>query len=95
MSVLGETLRGSRVDDERDDVGGHWLEAARPHEHRHELLPMRLRVGLEAAGLQYFLYILIYRIISNIFKSGSHCASGIVAPACNRILTMQLGQPMR
>ena len=43
------------VDDERDDVVGHSLEAARPHEHRHELLPMRLRVGLEAAGVRYFL----------------------------------------
>ena len=43
------------VDDERDDVVGHWLEAARPHEHRHELLPVRLRVGLEVAGLKYFL----------------------------------------
>ena len=54
-SPLVEPYVEAVVDDERDDFVGHSLEAARPHEHRHELLTVRLRVGLDAAGVHYFL----------------------------------------
>ena len=63
MSVLVEPYVAAVVDDKGDDFVGHSLEAARPHEHRHELLPVSLGVGLEVAGIHYFLEIWMYRII--------------------------------